>query len=163
VESAGRGKGTEFLVRLPLTTKKAPTRPEQEPHPFTKDLRILLVEDNEYLRDTTQILLESEGYQVGVAADGLSALTAIEIERPDIALIDIGLPELDGYGVARRAREHRICDRTYLIALTGFGQETDRQRAFEAGFDEHITKPIELEQLTRVLQRAVGRRQEKIK
>jgi two-component system CheB/CheR fusion protein len=163
VESAGKGKGTEFFVRLPLTTKKPHARHDPEPVPFTKDLRILLVEDNEYLRDTTQILLESEGYQVGVAADGLSALTAIEVERPDVALVDIGLPELDGYAVARRAREHHICDRTYLIALTGFGQETDRQRAFEAGFDEHITKPIELEQLTRVLQRAVGRRQETIK
>jgi CheY-like chemotaxis protein len=158
VESQGRGKGTEFIVRLPLTKKTPNLTPEHDVPTMPKDLRILLVEDNEYLRDTTQILLESEGYQVGVAADGLSALTAIEVERPDVALVDIGLPELDGYALAQRVREHHVCDHTYLVALTGFGQEADRRRAFEAGFDEHLTKPVDLEHLNRVLHRAVVNR-----
>ena len=116
--------------------------------------RILIVEDNHDAREMLKMLLESEGYQVGTAADGISALAAIETEKPQVALIDIGLPELDGYGVAHRVREQLGSDAVRLIALTGYGQPSDRKKTRAAGFDEHLTKPVDLAELKQVLVRA---------
>jgi CheY-like chemotaxis protein len=158
VESAGRGRGTEFIVRLPLTTKLPDDRADDDRLPAAaKILKLLLVEDNEQLRETTQSLLELEGYKVSVASDGMSALTAIELERPDVALVDIGLPEIDGYSVARRVRDRQMGNGIFLVALTGYGQESDKRKAAEAGFDEHVTKPLDLRRLHKMLNKVAER------
>ena len=88
----------------------------------------------------------------------LPVRTAEEVERPDVVFIDIGLPELDGYAVARRVRERHLSDDTYLIALTGYGRDADRRRAIEAGFDDHLTKPVDLVMMHAVLHRVAARK-----
>jgi two-component system CheB/CheR fusion protein len=98
-----------------------------------------------------QAILKLDGFQVEVAVDGQQGLDAIFKQRPDVALIDIGLPRLDGYEVARRVRKHPNQSNVYLVALTGYGQAKDREAVFEAGFDEHLVKPVNPEDLARVL------------
>jgi CheY-like chemotaxis protein len=100
-----------------------------------------------------RMLLETYGYQVATAADGLSALRAIEVEQPDVAFVDIGLPELDGYGVARQVRKTDATRETYLVALTGYGQPADRKKARDAGFDGHLTKPVRMDDLLGILEK----------
>jgi CheY-like chemotaxis protein len=119
-------------------------------------LRVLVIDDNADIRQMSQMLLESHGFLVGTAADGLSGLTAIELEKPDVALIDIGLPQMDGYEVARRARQRK--SEAFLIAITGYGREEDRRLAIEAGFDEHLTKPVKFDQLWSLLTKVAERR-----
>lgn len=157
IESRGRGYGTEFTIRLPLVdTPPAHTSEaidEESAVEPVSNLKILLVEDNDQLRYTTQALLKLEGYEVDAASDGLSGLTACEVNPPDVALVDIGLPAIDGYEVARRIRANESLRNVYLVALTGYGQEKDRTRALETGFDEHITKPVDVEDLRKLLQR----------
>jgi CheY-like chemotaxis protein len=97
------------------------------------------------------MLLEIEGHAVTVVHDGQQALAAIETSRPDVALLDIGMPEIDGYEVARQVRGDSRGQRTLLIAITGWGQEQDKARAMAAGFDLHFTKPVELEHLIALL------------
>jgi two-component system CheB/CheR fusion protein len=158
VHSDGRDKGSEFTVWLPLTTKRIPANPlpPSEKPDIPRPLKVLVIDDNPDIRQMTQLLLESHGFLVGTASDGLSGLTAIELEKPDVALVDIGLPQLDGYEVARRAR-HRGST-VFLIAVTGYGREEDRRRAFEAGFDEHLTKPVKFESLWTILHQVAARR-----
>ena len=108
--------------------------------------RILIVEDNADGRESLRLLLELLGHQVVVAEDGLQGLKMALAERPDVALIDIGLPGLDGYEVARRIRR-AVGDRIFLIAQTAYAQAEDRQRAYDAGFDAHLTKPLDLDRL----------------
>jgi hypothetical protein len=100
------------------------------------------------------MLLEHLGQTVEVASDGGSALASLETARPDLALVDIGLPGIDGYEVARRARATPQGRGALLVALTGYGHPEDRKRAIAAGFDEHVTKPIDVERLERLLARA---------
>ena len=107
-------------------------------------LKILLIEDNADAREMLETLLQLEGYDVGVAEDGRAGLDAILTQRPEVALIDIGLPGLDGYEVARRAREELPPQELYLLALTGYGQSRDQRRALEAGFDAHLSKPVDV-------------------
>jgi CheY-like chemotaxis protein len=112
--------------------------------------RILVVEDNPDCRESLRMVLELYGYRVEVAADGRRGVEKALAWGPDAAVVDIGLPELDGYGVARRVRA-ALGVRIRLIALTGYAQFADRQRAFEAGFDAHLTKPADLDKLSRLL------------
>jgi signal transduction histidine kinase len=147
--SAGLGEGCEFFVRLPLSTASPVPLPDRE-RPASPPRRIVLVEDHADSREALQILLALDGHQVEAAADGRAGVGLILDTRPEIALIDVGLPELDGYEVARQVR--RASGSTIrLIALTGYGQSYDRTRAQDAGFDLHLTKPVEPEELRTVL------------
>ena len=112
---------------------------------------ILLVEDNPDVRDTLRALLELDGHQVEVAPDGTWGVELAVALQPDIALVDIGLPGLDGYQVARQVRAALNGSTMRLIAMTGYGQPEDRRRALEAGFDAHLVKPVDLEALNRLL------------
>lgn len=147
VHSDGPGTGSEFTVRLPITSKR-PSRPHHRTRiNRPSQIKILVVEDNADARETLCRLLELDGYQVTNAADGVSALEMIDRAHPDVALIDIGLPELDGYEVARRIRSNEEFDGILLIALTGYGQDSDREAALASGFDAHLVKPLNTEKL----------------
>ena len=163
--SEGPGKGSAFTVTLPLVA--APAH-EVQPHAtptaqHDTGMRIVLVEDNVDIRDTLAELLVLEGYEVEGAGDGPQGLSRILSLQPEIVLIDVGLPGFDGYELARRTRAQQG-DRPVLIAMTGYGQPDDRARAFEAGFDEHVVKPVSLEDLSAAIDRtrrkkAAGRAQ----
>jgi two-component system, sensor histidine kinase len=142
--SPGRGKGSEFTVVLPLSTAASPPReaPAAE-HPPAERRRVVIVEDNRDVREPLQILLDEAGHEVEVADDGERGVELIVSSRPDVALIDIGLPLLDGYEVARRVRQ-RLGGAVLLVALSGYGQPEDRRRALAAGFDAHLTKPVQI-------------------
>jgi CheY-like chemotaxis protein len=112
--------------------------------------RILIVEDNADAREALRVLLELEGHTVEAAEEGLKAIEIARAQAPDIALVDIGLPGLDGYGVARQLRAS-AGRRSILIALTGYGQPEDRQRAIDAGFDDVLVKPVDPTALTSLL------------
>lgn len=147
-ESDGPGRGSTFTVRLPRVEAPPCDVPPSEPTSDISDMRILLVEDNPNARDMLQAVLELEGHEVAVASSGRQGIEMIEFQHPEVALVDIGLPDLDGYELARQIRRHPECDGVRLVALTGYGQPEDRRRALEAGFDAHLVKPVELEQLT---------------
>ena len=112
--------------------------------------RVLVIEDSDDIRDLTTMLISSYGHQVSEAADGTTGLQAALDERPDVALVDIGLPGIDGFEVARRARE-AIGDDIVLIALSGYGQVEDARKAREAGFDLHMVKPVDASRLRKLL------------
>ena len=116
------------------------------------------MEDNVDNREMTRILLETFGHEIHEAEDGVSAVELAVRLEPDVVLIDIGLPGIDGYEVAKQIRS-KLRDRSRLIALSGYGQQKDRQQAFEAGFDEHLLKPVDPERLLAILgePRASGR------
>jgi PAS domain S-box-containing protein len=152
--SPGPGKGSEFIVRLPAlaaSIETAMTPVAVEPTAPVSSRRILLVEDNADVRDGLRLLLEDWGHRVDEAVDGPSGLTQALQGLPDLALIDVGLPGLDGYGVARGIRSAPGGDSIRLVALTGYGQPEDRRRALEAGFDAHLVKPVEPDDLLRLL------------
>lgn len=149
--SPGIGKGSEFIVRLPAVA--APLAPEPpEPSALREGIprRILIVDDNRDLTESLAKLLEMSGHEVHTASDGLEGVTAAERLQPDVVLLDIGLPKLNGYEAARQIRE-RMDGRTVLVAVTGWGQEADRRRSREAGFDAHMVKPLDLNVLTKLL------------
>lgn len=150
--SNGPGQGSKFIVRLPMCdpSETVSGDPRQEP-PTQVNGRILIIEDNTDSREMLRSILELEGYGVEVAEDGRRGLEAIEQGRFDTALVDIGLPGMDGYEVARRVRRDPKHARLRLVALTGYGRSADRQAAHEAGFDEHLVKPLDPRDLTRVL------------
>lgn len=147
-ESAGPGCGSTFTVRLPLVEAARGT-PEPEPDAPAGGARILIVEDNADSRKMLQALLELEGYRVVSAGDGLTALEIIGQQAFDLALVDIGLPGIDGYELARRVRQMGVSLR--LVALTGYGRPSDREAALSAGFDDHAAKPLAHADLMRVL------------
>jgi K+-sensing histidine kinase KdpD len=154
--SEGRGRGSTFTVRLPRI--EAPRRSAPEGASGGRRdavrLRVLLVEDNRDAREMLRSLLELSGHEVHEAEDGRQALDiAMQVET-DVALIDIGLPGLDGYEVARRLKEQGRPTR--LVALTGYGQPGDRRRSMDAGFDAHLVKPVDLERLLRALGESPG-------
>ena len=151
--SAGSGKGSEFIVRLPVATQASRTKPpavQEKPNVVTVERRILVVDDNYDSADSMAMFLRIMGHEVRTAHDGLAALEVAEEFQPQVILLDVGLPGLNGYKVAQRIRERRGAD-VVLIALTGWGQEEDRRRSKEAGLDYHLTKPIEFDHLTRLL------------
>ena len=117
----------------------------------SKPLRILVVDDNEDAADSLALLLRLEGHEVCVAYDGTSALGTIRAAPPEVVLLDLGMPGMDGYEVARRLRLEPALNGVLLVALTGWGQEQDRLRTQEAGFACHLTKPADLEALRQLL------------
>jgi CheY-like chemotaxis protein len=152
--SEGPGKGSQFRVLLPLTS--APALPLMAAAAAAVDnaarpLKIVLIDDNEDIRDLMSELLRRWGHRVEVAPDGEQGCALTLSAHPDIAFVDIGLPGMDGYGVATRLRENLRRDQLRLVAMTGFGQESDKRRALEAGFDLHIVKPASVEALKQAL------------
>jgi len=154
--SAGVGQGSEFVVRLPVLVE-APKPPMPEPADMdlkiTPARRILVVDDNEDSAESLTILLSLGGHQTHPAYDGLEAIEAAEMFKPEVILLDIGLPKLNGFEVARKIREHPWGQTMMLVALTGWGQEEDRRRAREAGFNHHLTKPVDPLALSNLLAR----------
>ena len=149
VHSEGDGRGSEFTVRIPEIAK--PVAAEVRAGPTVAEARsILLVEDNDDGRETLQALLEMSGHTVEAARDGATGLDKALALAPDVAIVDIGLPVLDGYEVARRLRAAGI-RRTLLLALTGYGTEADRARVLAAGFDAHLTKPANIAELLELI------------
>ena len=152
--SDGVGMGSTFIVHLPaIPPPKANTRERFSVVPPIKPRRVLVVEDNEDLREMLEILLTQDGHELRLANDGPSGLEAALSFRPEIALLDLGLPGFDGYELARRIRAHDEGKKIYLVALTGYGQPEDRLRSKEAGFDEVAVKPLDVNQLMLLLQR----------
>ncbi|HEX4025181.1 MAG TPA: ATP-binding protein [Steroidobacteraceae bacterium] len=152
--SAGLGRGSEFTVHFPETAEPQPPGPQPDAAPTTPaaaGLRILIAEDNPDSAETLAQLLRLEGHEVMVVHDGPAALAALTQYLPQVALLDIGLPHLDGYEVARRLRERHPDRPIRLIAITGWGQENDKRRALTAGFDHHLTKPVDFARLTELL------------
>jgi DNA-binding response OmpR family regulator len=146
--SAGKGHGAEFTIRVPSEAEPAVIAhvvfdAPQAPAP----LRVLIVEDNVDAADILRTLLEHHGYQVSVAYTGPAGVTAAKSERPDVVLCDIGLPGMDGYAVADALRQNPETGAARLIAVTGYGREADRQRALQSGFDLHLVKPVNAQQL----------------
>ena len=156
-QSAGLGQGSEFIVRLPLAAaalgglKDVSALQEQSPGAPSKLRRVLVVDDNEDSAASLGELLSLWGHEIQTAHDGKHALAAAREWQPEIILLDIGLPGMDGYEVARFLREDPATSSTILVALTGYGQEEDRRRSQEAGFNQHLTKPVELDRLQAVL------------
>jgi two-component system CheB/CheR fusion protein len=146
--SDGPGKGSMFQIRLPATNKKNSAEAPLAPVSF-EGCKLLLVEDNEDARSMLAQALQMQGFDVAVAGDGNTALELFPSFRPDVAVIDIGLPDMDGYQVARKVRANGDRSRIALIALTGYGREADRQDAIDAGFDAHLVKPLNPDDLYR--------------
>jgi len=157
--SAGPGKGSEFVVRLPLMSDDealsgaaAPSDsgtagPEGSP----VRRRVLVVDDNVDVTESAMALLTLTGHEVRTANSGAAALSAADVFHPQLVLLDIGLPDMDGYEVARRLRMQRWAAHALLVAVTGWGNETDRLRSREAGFDHHLVKPVDYGAVTRLL------------
>lgn len=121
-------------------------------------LRVLVVEDYEDNAQTLALLAESDGHTVQIAYDGPTALEAARVFLPDVVFLDIGLPGMTGYEVAVRLRQEPACARTFIVALTGWSSDSDRQRSAEAGIDLHLTKPFEAADVRNVLAQARSRR-----
>jgi PAS domain S-box-containing protein len=151
--SAGRGQGSEFFIRLPclLSSPIAPDPSPTEPKPIQGPLRILVVDDNCDAAQSLSLLLTSEGHTVRLAYSGPAGLIAGLTERPQVVLLDIGLPGMDGYAVARALRRHPELKMMHLIALSGYGREVDREQALAAGFNFYLTKPVDFDKLQRAL------------
>lgn len=159
--SPGEGKGSEFIVTLPLTPVQMPLTQTSSPRRtrFSKQAvqqlsasgvtRVLVCDDNKGAADTLAKLLENNGHSVSIAYSGAEALVRAKEHDPRIALLDIGLPDMDGYELAKRIRV--ICPHLALVALTGYGQEEDKQKARTAGFNEHLVKPVSIVDIERVL------------
>ena len=155
--SEGLGHGSEFIVKLPIVTREAmatPTAAAQTHAPVSS--RVLVADDNRDAADSLAMLLEMAGHDVRVVHDGLSAVSVAHSFRPDTALLDIGMPQLNGYEVARALRKEPWGAGITLIALTGWGQESDRQKAMDAGFDRHLTKPIDPDALQALMRSPAG-------
>jgi signal transduction histidine kinase/DNA-binding response OmpR family regulator len=157
VASEGPGRGSEFIVRLPLahappqSPANAPADTSVAPLPTAQRLKILVVDDNVEAADSLGRLLRMEGHQVSCAYDGLSAVEFAKKIRPNVANLDLGLPGIDGFEVARRLRNGREQAGLLLFALSGYGQEEDHRRSAQAGFDKHFNKPLDFPRLVQAL------------
>jgi CheY-like chemotaxis protein len=148
--SAGAGQGSTFEIRLPATERPAPTR-RRAATARLPTKRVLVVDDNRDLADSLSTLLRIDGYEVGTAYAPKDALELAISFKPAVILLDIGLPGMDGYEVARRLKHTASLKGVRVVALTGYGKPEDRRRAREAGFDAHLVKPVELAELKRSL------------
>ena len=148
-KSDGLGAGSEFIVRLPLVDAERgqSLHPHPLSHPPTPVLargrRVLIVEDNVDSADSLKTLLELDGHEVRSVYDGVAALAAVETFAPDVALLDLGLPQMNGFDLARALRDRPSTRQVLLVALTGYGQSEDRKRSEAAGFDHHLVKPVD--------------------
>lgn len=152
--SAGRDRGSEFVVRLPLLERRVEPVIDKTPPVSvhgnaarSSPIRVLIVDDYVLATESLATLLQELGFETQIAYDGASALAAVAQFRPAVALVDIGLPVMDGYEVARRLRRTPGCEHLPLVALTGYGQQSDRERVKQAGFDEHLVKPVDAERI----------------
>jgi PAS domain S-box-containing protein len=159
--SQGKGQGSEFVVRLPLAEQQLPAvddaSPERDQNQAPSSC-VLIVDDNRDAAHSLGLLLRMLGHDVQTANDGPSALQVLASYRPAVILLDLGMPGMDGYEVVRRARELPQCKDSIFVALTGWGQEEDRQRTRDAGFDHHLLKPVNLGALKVLLTEAQGRK-----
>jgi PAS domain S-box-containing protein len=153
VLSAGRGKGSEFVVTLPASDRPLPDRVEKSTRLFAAppSLRVLVVDDNVDAANSLAIALRMSGQRVRVAYDGATALSFAAEDPPEAVLLDLGMPGMDGYQVARQLRVNPGTRKSLIIALTGWGQDEDRRRSHEAGFDHHLVKPVDPIVVGRVL------------
>ncbi|MDQ6612193.1 MAG: response regulator [Gemmatimonadota bacterium] len=153
--SEGLGHGSQFIVQLPgIVDRPAPQHPTTIHHASPvapHGRRILVVDDNPDSAASLSALLGANGYETQTAYDGLEAVHTAEMFRPDVILLDIGLPKLNGFDACRRIREQEWGKHVRIVALTGWGQEEDRRKSLDAGFDEHLVKPAEYAALVRVL------------
>jgi two-component system CheB/CheR fusion protein len=153
-ESAGQGQGSEFTIRLPRVAEPARSRSAGElgtrRSGAAAGRSVLVVDDNRDAATSLAKLLHRDGYDTQVAHDGHEALRLAEARRPEIVLLDLGMPELDGFDVCRtlRARGHK---EAFIVAITGYAQEEDRKRSREAGFDAHLVKPVHPDRLATLL------------
>ncbi|MFL6709623.1 MAG: response regulator, partial [Massilia sp.] len=145
--SEGAGCGSVFEIRLPKGEPVAALPPPEQHSEGAVQSTVLLIEDNDDGREMMATMLDAYGYAVQQAADGLQGLQMAQASLPDVALVDIGLPGIDGYEVARRLRAGDSTRHLKLIALTGYGLEDDQRRVLEAGFDLHLVKPVDLNRL----------------
>jgi PAS domain S-box-containing protein len=155
--SAGLGKGCTFTVRLPVAAvTSVPLREGPDPKRArdTTACRVLVVDDHPEVRESLAMLLELQGHEVATARDGLEAVEVAEQLRPDLVLLDLGMPRLDGYGACRRLREQAWGKDLKIVALTGWGQDGDRRQTKEAGFDHHLVKPVAPAALLEVVAKA---------
>ncbi len=163
--SDGAYKGSEFTVRLPLLDARpvapgpgaevaAPRRASAERR--DKRVRVLVVDDYALAADSLAMLLQEMGYRTCVARDGAEALQSVKSFRPHVALVDIGLPVIDGYEVAQSVRDLPDYQHLPLVAVTGYGQASDRARVMEAGFNEHLVKPLDAAKIGELIERLVA-------
>ena len=159
--SEGLGKGSHFLIRLPLPEHATENSPAAKNNPFSEDspapIRALIVDDNIDAAETLSVLLRLGGHETFLAHDGLEALKAAAEFKPDIVLLDLGLPGIDGYEVARSLRRMPELGTPVLVAVTGWGSPEDRRRSKEAGFYEHLTKPVDISVIELILTTLPGR------
>ncbi len=148
------GQGTEFVVRLPMmltSEPQSPSSPTEKVKPTGPSLRILVVDDNVDTAGSLAMLLEESGHEVRTAHDGLTALEAALNYRPNVVLLDLGLPGLNGFEVAKRLRQQPVFQNVVLVAMTGYGQEADRKRSLDAGFNHHLVKPADFGKVQDIL------------
>jgi CheY-like chemotaxis protein len=152
--SDGAGHGAEFIARLPLSNESLHIVSQQVPEePNTaQPLRVLVIDDNHDSADTLSLLLREMGHYVNTVYDGATALSVAETLKPQLVLLDIGMPHMSGYDVARALRALHWEHRPVLVAITGWGQEADRERAQAAGFDHHFVKPVSEASLRDILE-----------
>jgi CheY-like chemotaxis protein len=162
VASPGTGQGSTFTVRLPLLSPESEVQSRMAQNSQTAkpgQLQVLVVDDNTDAAESLGVLLDIEGHAAHIAHSGAEALQVAQSQELDVVFLDIGLPDMTGYDVAKRMRLLPGMQKTMLVALTGWGTQDDRQRTREAGFDRHLTKPAELpavEELLRAAAKAKG-------
>jgi CheY-like chemotaxis protein len=152
--SDGPGRGSEFIVRLPVLEPGAARRPASAPNAaggVQSARRILIVDDNADAASSLAMLLQVQGNEVHTAADGLAGLEAAERLRPDVVLLDLGMPRMNGYDACRAIRSQAWSAKAKLVALSGWGQEEHKARARDAGFDHFLVKPVAPEALRQLL------------
>ena len=159
--SAGHGMGSEFVVRLPLCTEEQARQATEGwmSKPHTPGTRILIVDDNRDACDSMAQLLRARGHDTLTAYDGLEGVAEAERHKPDVILLDLGMPKLNGYDACRRIRERPWSTDTVLIALTGWGQAEDKRRTEAAGFNAHLVKPVDLASVDKILESAGAKTQ----
>jgi CheY-like chemotaxis protein len=156
-ESAGLGRGSRFTIWLPVSPSvRSPATASAAAPGHSPSGRILVVDDNRDAADSLALLLEAHGHDVRAVYDGHSAVEVAPRFRPQIVLLDLGMPGLDGFETARRLRATLPDAAPYLVAITGWGQERERRQATAAGFDQHFVKPVDPNELTRLLSAVIA-------
>jgi PAS domain S-box-containing protein len=156
--SEGAGKGSEFVVRLPLSRARVNSAPAAERPRAVAPLRVVVVDDNVDAADSLSLLLQQSGHQVRTAYDGPAALREVESIQPHLVLLDIGMPHMSGYDVARAISGMGLTRRPMVVAVSGWGQPADKERALEAGFDRHYSKPVGEADIQELLAEVAGKR-----